>query len=175
MVDSSNSEISIAKQCQLLSVNRSTYYYKPKPIDRSEEYEIKWLIDQIYTDHPEFGYRRMTVILRRDYNISINKKRTRRYMRDMAIHGLCPGPNLSKREHAKYLYPYLLRRMTINQPNQVWSIDIIYLRMPKGHMYLCAIIDWHSRFIVAYELSTTMGQILCSQNRKKGYRRIWDS
>lgn len=156
MVDRNNGQISIVKQCKLLGISRSTLYYVPKPVDRTEEYQIKWLIDQIYTEHPEFGYRRMTTILRRDYSIKINKKRTRRYMRDMAIHGLCPGPNLSKREHAKYLYPYLLRRMTINQSNQVWSIDITYLRMPKGHMYLCAIIDWHSRFIVGYELSTTM-------------------
>ncbi len=155
-MEKNNEKLSVVKQCKLLGLNRSTLYYKAKPINKTEEYQIKWLIDRLYTDHPNFGYRTMTTVLKRDFGISINKKRTRRYMRDMAIHGLCPGPNLSKREHAKYLYPYLLRKLHINRPNQVWSIDITYLRMPKGHMYLCAIIDWHSRFIVSYELSTTM-------------------
>lgn len=98
----------------------------------------------------------MTTILNRDHDILINKKRTRRYMRQMGLHGFCPGPNLSKRTQASYVYPYLLRKMDINRPNQVWSIDITYCRMPHGHMYLVAIIDWHSRFIVGYELSNTM-------------------
>lgn len=155
-MDKNNDKLSVVRQCKLLGLNRSTLYYQSRPVNRDEEYQIKWVIDQLYTDHPTFGYRTMTTVLRRDFGININKKRTRRYMRDMAIHGLCPGPNLSKREHAKYLYPYLLRKLHIDRPNQVWSIDITYLRMPKGHMYLCAIIDWHSRFIVSYELSTTM-------------------
>ncbi len=141
-MDRSDNKLSITKQCKLLGLNRSTLYYKARPVDRTDEYHIKWIIDKLYADHPDYGYRIMNKILRRDFGIEISKKRTRRYMRDMAIHGLCPGPNLSKREHAKYLYPYLLRKLHINRNNQVWSIDITYLRMPKGHMYLCAIIDF---------------------------------
>lgn len=156
MVNSKAANITIKKQCQLLNLNRSTIYYKPREIDRSKEYRIKWLIDEIYTDNPSFGYRRITVILRRDHKMQVNRKRIRRYMREMGIQGICPGPNLSKRRHAAYVYPYLLRKLTINRPNQVWSIDITYCRMPKGHMYLAAIIDWHSRFIVSYEMSNTM-------------------
>lgn len=156
MVDKQHKELTVTKQCELLELNRSTLYYKPRDIDRSDEYQIKWIIDEIYTRDSSLGYRRMTKLLRRDYNININKKRTRRYMRDMGISGICPGPNLSKRLHAKHVHPYLLRGLDINRANQVWSIDITYLRMPRGHMYLAAIIDWHSRYIIAYEISNTM-------------------
>lgn len=170
MVERNNKKLSIVKQCKLLGINRSTLYYCPKPDDRTEEYRIKWIMDRLYTDHPDYGYRTMATVLRRDFKIKINKKRTRRYMRDMGIHGLCPGPNLSKREHSKYLHPYLLRNLKIDRPNQVWSIDITYLRMPKGHMYLCAIIDWHSRFIVSYELSTTMDKAFVLNAVKKAIK-----
>lgn len=148
-------KLSITRQAELLTLNRTSLYYKPVPIS-DEEYRIKWIIDEVYSLHPEYGYRRMTVILNRDYSIVINRKRVRRYMREMGIHGFCPGPNLSKRLHKKYLHPYLLRGLKIDHPNQVWSIDITYCRMKKGFMYLCAIIDWHSRFIVGYTLSNTL-------------------
>ena len=108
LIDREDKELSISKQADLLSINRTSIYYKPVPISNEELY-IRRLIDEIYTKHPEYGYRRMTVILNRDHHIGINRKRTRRYMREMGIHGFCPGPNLSKRLHGKYLYPYLLR------------------------------------------------------------------
>ena len=167
MIDRDYKKIAISRQCKLLEVNRSTLYYKPREIDRSEEYCIKWIIDEIYTNDSSFGYRRITHILRRDYDIKINRKRTRKYMREMGIHGICPGPNLSKRGKAKYVHPYLLRGMNINHSNQVWSIDITYCRMPQGHMYLAAIIDWHSRYLVAYELSNTMDKGLILNLVKK--------
>ncbi|ACL76017.1 transposase IS3/IS911 family protein [Ruminiclostridium cellulolyticum H10] len=153
-------KLTITRQCQLLGLNRSTLYYQPHEPDRSEEYRVKWLIDEIYTRDSSLGYRRMTHILHRDHGININKKRTRRYMREMNIYGICPGPNLSKRGRLKYVHPYLLRGLTIDRPNQVWSVDITYCRMPKGHMYLAAIIDWHSKYIVGYELSNTMDKSL---------------
>ncbi|ACL77012.1 transposase IS3/IS911 family protein [Ruminiclostridium cellulolyticum H10] len=154
MVDKKHKKLTITRQCQLLGLNRSTLYYQPHEPDRSEEYRIKWLIDEIYTRDSSLGYRRMTHILHRDHGININKKRTRRYMREMNIYGICPGPNLSKRGRLKYVHPYLLRGLTIDRPNQVWSVDITYCRMPKGHMYLAAIIDWHSKYIVGYKPST---------------------
>ncbi len=150
-----NKKISITRQAELLTINRTSLYYKPVPISDEELY-IKRIIDELYTSHPELGYRRMTVFLKRDYGIKINKKRTRRYMREMSIHGFCPGPNLSKRLHGKYLYPYLLRGLNIDHPNQVWSIDITYCRMKHGFMYMVAIIDWYSRYIVGYTLSNTL-------------------
>jgi len=96
MIDKNDETLSISRQAILLSINRTSLYYKPVPIS-DEEYRIKNIIDEIYTAHPEYGYRRMTTILNRDYDIHINRKRTRRYMREMGIHGFCPGPNLSKR------------------------------------------------------------------------------
>ncbi|ACL75654.1 IS3 family transposase [Ruminiclostridium cellulolyticum] len=160
MVDKKHKKLTITRQCQLLGLNRSTLYYQPHEPDRSEEYRVKWLIDEIYTRDSSLGYRRMTHILHRDHGININKKRTHRYMREMNIYGICPGPNLSKRGRLKYVHPYLLRGLTIDRPNQVWSVDITCCRMPKGHMYLAAIIDWHSKYIVGYELSNTMDKSL---------------
>ena len=118
MVNTKEQKLSISRQAFLLSINRTGLYYKPVPVS-DEEYRIKWIIDEIYTSHPEYGYRRMTIILNRDYHIKINKKRVRRYMREMGIHGFCPGPNLSKHLHKKYLHPYLLRGLNIDHPNQV--------------------------------------------------------
>ena len=96
MIDRKDKKLSITKQAELLGLNRTSLYYKPVPVN-DEECLIKRIIDEIYTAHPEYGYRRMTNILNRDYHIHINRKRTRRYMREMGIHGFCPGPNLSKR------------------------------------------------------------------------------
>ncbi len=155
MIDKEDKRLSICKQSELLNINRTSLYYKPAPIS-NVEFMIKWRIDEIYTKHPEYGYRRMTVILNRDYGVGINRKRTRKYMREMGIHGFCPGPNLSKRLHGKYLHPYLLRGLLIDRPMQVWSIDITFCRMKSGFMYLTAIIDWYSRLIVGYTLSNTL-------------------
>jgi len=170
MIDRNNKRLSISRQAKLLSINRTSLYYKSVPIS-DEEYLNKRIIDEIYTAHPEYGYRRMTTILNRDYGILINRKRTRRYMREMSIHGFCPGPNLSKRLHGKYLYPYLLRGLNIDRPNQVWSIDITYCRMKRGFMYLVAIIDWYSRYIVGFVLSNTLERTFIIETIKKAIKR----
>lgn len=170
LIDKENKKLSISRQSYLLSINRTSLYYTPVPI-RDDEIRIKHLIDEIYTVHPEFGYRRMTKILNRDYHIGINQKRTRRYMRKMGIHGFCPGPNLSKRLRGKYVYPYLLRGLNIDHPNQVWSIDITYCRMKQGFMYLTAIIDWHSRYIVGFTLSNTLEKAAVIETVKKAIKQ----
>jgi putative transposase len=170
MVDRNDNKLSIARQAELLTLNRSGLYYKPVGIS-DEEFSIKWLIDEIYTKHPEFGYRRMTTILNREHNIVINRKRTRRYIREMGIHGFCPGPNLSKRLKKKYIYPYLLRGLTIDRSNQVWSVDVTYCRMKRGFMYLVAIIDWHSRYIVGFALSNTLERTFIINAIKKAIAR----
>ena len=112
-------------------------------------------IDQIYTDHPYYGYRRMTKALE-EFGIRANRKRIRRLMRLMNLYPVYPGRNLSKLYHAKYVKPYLLRNLEITRPNQVWGVDITYLRMHKGFMYLFVIIDWYSRKIVDWELSSSL-------------------
>jgi putative transposase len=170
LIDRDDKKLSISKQADLLSINRTSLYYRPVSIS-AEELRIKRLIDELYTAHPEYGYRRMTKRLNRDYHVGINQKRTRRYMREMGIHGFCPGPNLSKRLHGKYDYPYLLRGLNIDHPNHVWSIDITYCRMRHGFMYLTAIIDWNSRYIVGFTLSNTLEKASVIETVKKAMKQ----
>lgn len=113
-------------------------------------------IDELHTAHPTWGYRTITKVIRRDDKLEINRKRIQRLMKIMGVYTIYPKPNLSKRYHAQYIRPYLLRRLAITRPNQVWGIDITYIRMDKGFLYLFIIIDWYSRMIVDYELSTTI-------------------
>lgn len=113
-------------------------------------------IDELHTDHPTWGYRTITKVIRRDDKILINRKKIRRLMREMGVYTIYPKPNLSKRYHAQYIRPYLLRNLNISRPDQVWGVDITYIRMQKGFMYLFVIIDWYSRCIVDYELSSTL-------------------
>lgn len=154
MVEWNNKQISIKRQSELLSINRTSLYYKP--VDSSaQEAVIMNAIDKIYTRWPSFGYRRITTKLKED-GYKINRKRVQRLMRIMGIAGIHPGPNLSKRNKAHHTYPYLLRNLDITRPNQVWSVDLTYIPMKNGWMYMFAVIDWYSRCIVAWELSNTL-------------------
>lgn len=170
MIDKSDKKLSIVKQAELLSINRTSLYYKAVPIS-DEEYRIKRIIDEVYTAHPDYGYRRMTVTLNRYHSIFINRKRTRRYMREIGIHGFFPGPSLSMRLHGKYLHPYLLRGLNIDHSNQVWSVDITYCRMKRGFMYLVAIIGWYSRYIVGFSLSNTLDKTFIIETIKKTIKK----
>ena len=155
LVDHDHPEISVKRQCDLLSVNRSSTYRKPKVVLPDERtIEIMHKIDAIHTAFPTYGYRKITDVLRKEF--LINRKRVYRLMRQMGIHTIYPKPNLSKRYHAQYVKPYLLRNLNITRPNQVWGVDITYIKMDKGFMYLFIIIDWYSRYIVDYELSNTL-------------------
>jgi putative transposase len=142
----------------LLGINRSSVYRDP-PKNRAisnEDLFIMRQIDELHTAHPTWGYRTITEVIRRDEKICVNRKKIRRMMRDMGVYTIYPKPNLSKRYHAQYIRPYLLRKLHIDRPDQVWGVDITYLRMAKGFMYLFIIIDWYSRCIVDYELSSTL-------------------
>jgi len=149
MIDREEKKLSITKQAELLSINRTSLYYKPVPAN-DEEYLIKRIIDEIYTAHPEYGYRRMTNILNREYHIRINRKRTRRYMREMGIHGFCLAPILVS-VYMEVLVSVPAESLNIDHPNQVWSIDVTYCRMKRGFMYLVAIIDWY--LVILLDLS----------------------
>ena len=156
MVEDQNKEISISRQADLLSVNRTSFYRNPTEWSESEEnIRIMNQIDEIHTKHPTYGYRFITRLLQNNGCV-INRKRVRRLMQVMGINAIYPGPNLSKLLHAKYRMPYLLKNLDIVSPDQVWGIDITYLRMNKGFMYLFVIIDWHTRWIVDYELSLSL-------------------
>ena len=156
MVEPNNPNITVKRQAELVSVNR-TSVYRPSKEQRENEENVQLMhrIDEIYMKHPYYGYRRMTRILR-DQGFVVNRKRVRRLMQVMGLEAIYPKPNLSKRLHATYTRPYLLRGLTIDRPNQVWGIDITYLRMGKGFMYLFLIIDWYSRKVIDYELSSTL-------------------
>ena len=156
MAEPDNKRISLTRQAYLLTVNRSSLYRQPPTAAWSQlDLDDMRMIDAIYTAHPYYGYRKITAQMRLKGR-QINRKRVRRLMQIMGIQGICPGPNLSKRLHAKYLHPYLLRGLNIIRPDQVWAVDITYIRMRQGFMYLFVIIDLYSRFIVDYELSTTL-------------------
>jgi putative transposase len=144
----------VAVQTDLLSLNRTSLYYKPVP-PRAEEVRLKDRIDELYTAHPYYGSRRIAAQLRRD-NLIITRKTVQRHMQEMGIAGIAPGPNTSKRALQHRIYPYLLRSVTSGYPNHVWGIDITYVRMQGGWLYLVAVLDWYSRYVVAWELDQTL-------------------
>ena len=159
MIDQTPSELSIGKQCELLEIARSCWYYEPIG-ESSENLSLMRRIDEIHLEHPYYGVLRMQAELSTAAK-PLNKKRIRRLMRKMGIEALYPKPNTSKPCKWIEQYPYLLRDLVIDKPNQVWSMDITYLPLAKGFMYLCAIIDWHSRYLLYWTLSNTLSVDFC--------------
>ncbi len=154
-----NIEIPIARQCELLGISRSGYYYHPRPISPLNLHLMN-LIDEQYTRMPFYGVNRMTAYLvRQGYNV--NAKRVRRLMRIMGLEAIYPRRRLSvsSQEHLKY--PYLLKGLEIDHPDQVLSFDITYIRMAKGFLYLVAIMDWYSRYVLSWKLSNTLDVSFC--------------
>jgi putative transposase len=153
---SKNEKLSVTKQCKLLEINRTSVYYTPVIPDRERENMIKNRLDYWHTKMPYLGVRKLRNRLQKEDLIAVGRKLIKRYMDEMGIYTVYPKPNLSKRNKQHKIYPYLLRNIKINRPNQVWAIDITYIRMGRSHMYLTAIIDWYSRYIVGWELSDTL-------------------
>jgi putative transposase len=154
LIEFNNPNMSIVKQCKLLGLNRSTIYYKTKDVS-DDEIKIKHRIDEIYTEFPYYGYRKMTQQLKLD-GFSIGTTSVRRHMKEMGIKAIYPSPKTSipNKQHKKY--PYLLKGMNIDKPNMVWSTDITYIRLNRGWLYLTAIIDWYSRYVISWELDQTL-------------------
>jgi putative transposase len=150
---------SVRRQCRLAGVPRSNFYYEPTP-ETAENLLLMRLIDEQYLRHPEFGYPRMTDWLL-DQGHDVNRKRIARLMQLMGIQAITPGPHTSKPAPGHKIYPYLLRNVDIERVNQVWSTDITYIPMRYGYMYLTAVIDWYSRYVLAWELSSTMESSFC--------------
>jgi putative transposase len=144
----------LSTQAELLSLNRTGLYYEPVG-PSAKEVTTKHRIDEIYTAHPYYGSRRIAVSLRKEGYL-ISRPTVQHYMREMGIAGISPGPNLSKRSVEHRIYPYLLHGLKISHPNQVWGIDITYIRLRGGWMYLVAILDWFSRYVVSWELDQTL-------------------
>lgn len=151
---SDREELSIRKQCELLELNRSIYYYQPRP-EKPENLYFMRLMDEFWLKHPTYGVLQMQDFLR-SQGYSVNHKRVRRLLRKMGIMAIYPKKNLSKLGNAKYIRPYLLRNLSVERPNQVWAIDITYIPMEKGFMYLTAIIDLYSRYVVGWNISNSL-------------------
>jgi putative transposase len=153
-VERDGKELPLNVQADLLSLSRSGLYYQPVS-PSAEEVALKHRIDEIYTAWPFYGSRRITAQLRRDGR-TINRKAVQRHMHEMGIAGICPGPNLSKRNLEHRVYPYLLRQLSAAYPNHVWGIDITYIRLQHGWLYLVAVLDWFSRYVVSWQLDETL-------------------
>lgn len=163
MIECQHKSLSLSSQCNLLGLSRSSYYYEPKP-ESDLNLELMRLMDEHYLDYPFKGARRMYVWLTKDkgYQVSINRVE-RLYYKVMGLRSVLPGPHTSKPSKGHKIYPYLLRGMKISYPNQVWATDITYIPMLRGYMYLVAIIDLFSRFVVAWNLSNTMESNWCQE------------
>ena len=157
---SSEEELSISSQCELLDIPRSSLYYIPKPVS-DEELTVTKLIDQCYLELPYYGTRRIKDWLYDEHGLVVNRKRIQRLRRILAIETLYPKRNLSLANQKHKVYPYLLRGLDINRPNQVWSTDITYIPMAKGFVYLVAVMDWYSRKVLSWRVSTSMDTSFC--------------
>ncbi len=151
----SHPKLSIARQTDLLDISRSSFYYQPVPVS-ADDIRIMNLIDKIFTNCPFYGSRRILSDLRQDYHENINRKRIQRLMRKMGLEAIYPKPKTSPNNPAHLKYPYLLKNLPIIRPNQVWGADITYIKLLKGFCYLVALLDWFSRYVIAWSLSETL-------------------
>lgn len=159
LIDPTDKHFSIVQQCDLLDLARSSYYYQPVG-ESLENLALMERIDRLFTARPEMGVRRMYHELTTP-DKPINIKRVRRLMRLMGLEAVGPKPNLSKPQKGHTIYPYLLKGLVVDRPNYVWSTDITYIPMANGFLYLCAIIDWFSRYILSWRLSNTLLADFC--------------
>lgn len=165
MINPKDKSLSLRDQCRLLDLNRSSLYYKPLPVS-TEEQNLMNHLDEIFTMYPFYGSRRLMVSLQaKGYNVGRDHVRT--LMRKMGLEAIYPKMNLSKRNQAHKIYPYLLKDLVVTRAGQVWSTDITYIRMAKGFMYLVAVIDWYSRYVLSWRLSNTLETDFCVEALKE--------
>ena len=159
LIEPDHPTLSVTRQCELLNLSKGAYYYKTVEID---PYNLQLMdeIDRIYTKTPFYGSRRMTVSLRKLGHL-VNRKRIQRLMRLMGLEAIYPKGNFSKRNQAHKIYPYLLNDVQIDRPNLVWSTDITYIRIGGGFVYLTAVIDWYSRYVLSWNLSNSLQSDFC--------------
>jgi len=159
MIEPDKSDISIVKQCDLLGISRSGYYYSPRP-ESPENLKIMRMMDEQYLKTPFYGARRMHAHIKYQC-YPVNIKRIRRLLHLMGLEAIYPKPNISKLQQGHKIYPYLLNGLSINNTNQVWSSDITYIPMKSGFLYLVAIIDWYSRFVLSWRISNSLESVFC--------------
>ena len=159
LIEPEHPQISIARQCELLGLPRATYYYHAQG-ESPENLELMRLLDEQYTQTPYYGVRRMTAWLQ-SHGYAVNHKRVARLLRTMGLETIYPKPRMSEPHPAHRVYPYLLRGVPITRVNQVWSTDITYIRLQGGFLYLVAVMDWFSRYVLSWAVSITMDVGFC--------------
>ena len=159
MIEPEHPGLSVTQQCELLGLPRSSYYHVPAP-EPAENLRLMRVIDETYLAYPFFGSRQLARWLRRQGH-AVNRKRVQRLMRLMGLAAIYQKPNLSRALAGQRVYPYLLRELAVTRPNQVWAMDITYVPVQGGYVYLCAVLDWHSRYVLAWELSNTLDASFC--------------
>ena len=168
LVETGHPRLSLRRQCALLGLARGSWYYQPVG-PSAEDVELMRLLDEQYTATPFYGMRRMTAWLRsRGY--AVNHKRVGRLLRQMGLEAIYPKPRLSQPAASHVIYPYLLRGITVNRVNQVWSADITYVRLAGGFVYLVAVIDWFSRYVLSWVVSITMDVAFCVEALEQALR-----
>jgi putative transposase len=166
LIDVAHPRLSLLRQCELIGLPRSSWYYQSLHAQGQDGYsqQLMRLIDQLYTDHPYLGVRRMTAMLRRDGH-GVNLKRVRRLMRVMGLETVYPRPKrvlTSVRDQDDAVYPYLLKGLKIERPDQVWASDITYVPLtPSGWVYVTAVMDWYSRYVLSWKLSSSLSSDFC--------------
>ena len=177
-IDPCHPELSVARQCELIELTRSSYYYTPMATESEENLRLMRKIDELYLKRPFYGYPRMTVWLK-EFGWEVNAKRVARLMRVMGLQAVLPGPHTSRRHPEHRVYPYLLRDLKIQAPDQVWCADITYVPMRRGYLYLVAVMDWFSRYVLAWELSNSLETTFClealSQALERGLPGIFNT
>lgn len=160
LIDQEHSNLSIQRQCELLGLSRSSYYYVPC-VESPLNLKLMRLIDEEHLNYPFYGYPRMCLHLSKKTGQNLNEKRIYRLMKKMRIRAIFPIPKTTIAAKGHTIYPYLLRDLRISRPNQVWSTDITYIPMARGFLYLAAVIDWYSRFVLSWTLSNNMERWFC--------------
>lgn len=161
LIEPGHPQIPVSRQCELLGLPRSTYYYQPREsLEGAYDLVLGRLVDEVYTDRPYYGVRRLAVELR-SRGHRVGPKRVRRVMRELGLQAIYPRRDLSRRAPENPVHPYLLRGVAVERPNQVWSSDITYIRMRRGFVYLVAVMDWWSRYVLSWEVSTGLDAGFC--------------
>lgn len=168
LIESDHLELSIRRQCELVGLSRASYYYAPAT-ETPLNLKLMRLLDEEYTAHPFYGRRRLTIYLRQQ-GYAVNEKRVRRLMQTMGLEAIYPRPRTTVVNQTHRIYPYLLHGIEIRRVNQVWSSDITYIPLANGFMYLVAVIDWYSRYVLAWQLSNTLDTNFCVAALQQAFR-----
>lgn len=159
LIDPNHKELTVEQQCETLGLPQSSYYYRPIP-EKQENLLLMKRVEEIHYENPDYGYRKVFEVLRREGHL-IGEKKIERLWRRLGYRSQLPGPNLSRPGSSVEIYPYLLNGMWIKAPNQVFSTDITFIPLPAGFLYLATVVDWYSRYVVSWELSNTLHVDFC--------------